>query len=568
MFAADDTLWTGSPGNYTNPDAPKALSEVRKLVNDGKYADATTSAVKLSGEGSNAYQLLGDINFKFHETDVEYDETTYRRELDLDTATVKVTYLIGEVEFPRQHFASYPDQVIVSKISGNKSGSLSFTVFLDSKIPHRTSANAQNQIVMEKTEDGIKFSAVLDLRISDGIGTITVFEDNKIKVEGCDWAVILLVASSSFEDPFTNPSDSKKDTTIDCLNNLEQLKRYSFEQLYSRHLDDYHNLFHRVSINLSKSSTLTDSYVPTSDRIKSFKTDEDPSLIELLFQYGRYLLISCSRPGTQPANLQGIWNDKVYPPWDGAPHLNINLQMNYWHSLPCSLHECQEPLFDFIKNLSVNGSKTAKVNYEANGWARTRFPIYGLKHHLTGVRRSGLYGPWVEPGFEFLAKIAYPLLEGCGLFLLDWLIEGKDEYLQTNPSTSPEHMFTAPDGQPASVSYSTTMDMSIIKEVFSTIISAAQVLGKSEDNLIKKVVESQSKLYPTQIAKDGSIMEWAQDFVDPDVHHRHISHLFGLFPGHTITLEETPELCKAAEVTLNNRGDTFSKFKTYVKIDD
>ncbi|KAJ0514220.1 putative alpha-L-fucosidase [Helianthus annuus] len=155
----------------------------------------------------------------------------------------------------------------------------------------------------------------------------------------------------------------------------------------------------------------------------------------------------------------------------------------------------------------------------------------------------------------FLAKIAYPLLEGCVLFLLDWLIEGKDEYLQTNPSTSPEHMFTAPDGQPASVSYSTTMDMSIIKEVFSAIVSAAQVLGKSEDDLIKKVVESQSKLYPTQIAKDGSIMEWAQDFVDPDVHHRHISHLFGLFPGHTITLEETPELCKAAEVTLNNRGE-------------
>ncbi|KAJ0884205.1 putative alpha-L-fucosidase [Helianthus annuus] len=565
----DDTLWTGSPGNYTNPDAPKALSEVRKLVNDGKYAEATTSAVKLSGEGSNAYQLLGDINFKFHETDVKYDETTYRRELDLDTATVKVTYLIGEVEFTRQHFASYPDQVIVSKISGNKSGSLSFTVFLDSKIPHRTSANAQNQIVMEKTEDGIKFSAVLDLRISDGIGTITVFEDNKIKVEGCDWAVILLVASSSFEDPFTNPSDSKKDTTIDCLNNLEQLKRYSFEQLYSRHLDDYHNLFHRVSINLSKSSTLTDSYVPTSDRIKSFKTDEDPSLIELLFQYGRYLLISCSRPGTQPANLQGIWNDKVYPPWDGAPHLNINLQMNYWHSLPCSLHECQEPLFDFIKNLSVNGSKTAKVNYEANGWVAHQVSDIWAK--TSPDRGEAVWALWPMGGAwlcthlwehysytmnkEFLAKIAYPLLEGCVLFLLDWLIEGKDEYLQTNPSTSPEHMFTAPDGQPASVSYSTTMDMSIIKEVFSAIVSAAQVLGKSEDDLIKKVVESQSKLYPTQIAKDGSIMEWAQDFVDPDVHHRHISHLFGLFPGHTITLEETPELCKAAEVTLNNRGE-------------
>ncbi|XP_076954856.1 alpha-L-fucosidase 2-like isoform X2 [Bidens hawaiensis] len=564
----DDTLWTGSPGNYTNPDALKALTEVRKLVNDGKYAEATTSAVKLSGEGSSAYQLLGDINLNFHKSDAKYNQTTYRRELDLDTATVKVMYSIGEVEFTRQHFASHPDQVIVSKISGNKSGSLSFTMFLDSKIPHRTSLNAQNQIIMERTDDGIKFSAVLDLRISDGIGTISVFEDNKIKVDGCDWAVILLAASSSFEGPFTKPSDSKKNPTTDCLNKLESLKRYSYEQLYSRHLHDYQNLFHRVSINLSKGSKLTDDYVATSERIKSFKTDEDPSLIELLFQYGRYLLISCSRPGTQPANLQGIWNDKVTPPWDGAPHLNINLQMNYWHALACNLHECQEPLFDFINHLSVNGSKTAKVNYEANGWVAHQVSDIWAK--TSPDRGEAVWALWPMGGAwlcthlwehytytlnkEFLATKAYPLLEGCVMFLLDWLIEGKDGYLQTNPSTSPEHMFTAPDGQPASVSYSTTMDMSIIKEVFSAIVSAAQVLGKSEDNLIKKVVESQSKLHPTQIAADGSILEWAQDFVDPDVHHRHISHLFGLFPGHTITLEETPDLCKAAENTLIKRG--------------
>ncbi|KAI7755645.1 hypothetical protein M8C21_007352 [Ambrosia artemisiifolia] len=515
-----------------------------------------------------AYQLLGDINLKFHETDAKYNETTYRRELDLDTATVKVMYSIGEVKFTRQHFVSHPDQVMVSKFSGNKSGSLSFTVFLDSKMPHRASVNAQNQIVMEKTGDGIKFSAVLELRTSNGIGTISVLEDNKIKVEGCDSVVILLVAYSSFAGPFINPADSKKDPTIDCLNNLEHLKGYSYEQLYTRHLDDYHKLFHRVLINLSKSSTLTDSYVATSERVKSFKTDEDPSLVELLFQYGRYLLISCSRPGTQPANLQGIWNDKVYPPWDGAPHLNINLQMNYWHSLSCNLHECQEPLFDFIKNLSVNGSKTAKVNYEAKGWVAHQVSDIWAK--TSPDRGEAVWALWPMGGAwlcthlwehytytmnkEFLAKIAYPLLEGCVLFLLDWLIEGQDKYLQTNPSTSPEHMFTAPNCQPASVSYSTTMDMSIIKEVFSAIVSAAQVLGKSEDDLIKKVVESQSKLYPTHIAKDGSIMEWAQDFVDPDVHHRHISHLFWLFPGHTITLKETPKLCKAAEVTLNKRG--------------
>ncbi|KAL4588640.1 hypothetical protein LXL04_001532 [Taraxacum kok-saghyz] len=570
----EDTLWTGSPGNYTNPDAPKALSEVRKLVDDGKYAEATTSAVKLSGEPSAAYQLLGDINLEFDNTaGGVYDATTYQRKLDLNTATVKVGYSIGEVEFTREHFASFPDQVIVSKFSANKSGSLSFTVSLDSKLPHRSSINAQNQIVMERAEnddksESIKFSAILDLRISDGIGTITVTEDNKIRVVGCDWAVILLAASSSFEGPFVKPSESKKNPTSDALNTLNSLKGVSYEQLYARHLDDYQKLFHRVSIDLSKTDS-KENTLATSERVKSFKTDEDPSLIELLFQYGRYLLISCSRPGTQPANLQGIWNDKVTPPWDGTPHLNINLQMNYWPSLSCNLHECQEPLFDYISSLSVNGTKTAKVNYEANGWVAHQVSDIWAK--TSPDRGEAVWALWPMGGAwlcthlwehytytmnkEFLATKAYPLLKGCVSFLLDWLIEGKDGYLQTNPSTSPEHMFTAPDGKPASVSFSATMDMSIIREVFYEIVTAAEVLGKSEDDVIKKVVEAQTRLYPTKIGKDGSIMEWAEDFEDPDVHHRHISHLFGLFPGHTITVEKTPDLCKAAQVTLNKRGE-------------
>ncbi|CAH1426072.1 unnamed protein product [Lactuca virosa] len=573
----DDTLWTRSPGNYTNPDAPKALSEVRKLVDDGNYAEATTAAVELSGEPSAAYQLVGDINLEFDNTAAAYDATTYQRELDLNTATVKVGYSIGEVEFTREYFASFPDQLIVSKFSANKSGSLSFTVSLNSQLPHRSSVNAQNQIVMERAEnddnsESIKFSAILDLRISDGIGTITVTEDNKIKVVGCDWGVILLAASSSFESPFAKPSDSTKNPTSEALNTLNSVKDFSYEQLYTRHLDDYQKLFHRVSIDLSKtdsSKDVTENMVATSERVKSFKTDEDPSLIELLFQYGRYLLISCSRPGTQPANLQGIWNDKVTPPWDGAPHLNINLQMNYWPSLSCNLHECQEPLFDYIESLSVNGTKTATVNYETNGWVAHQVSDIWAK--TSPDRGEAVWALWPMGGAwlcthlwehytytmnkNFLATKAYPLLEGCVSFLLDWLIEGKEGFLQTNPSTSPEHMFTTPDGKPASVSYSTTMDMSIIQEVFSAIVSAAQVLGKAEDDLIKKVVEAQGRLEPTKIGKDGSIMEWAEDFEDPDVHHRHISHLFGLFPGHTITVEKTPDLCTAADVTLNKRGE-------------
>ncbi|XP_052194670.1 alpha-L-fucosidase 2 isoform X1 [Diospyros lotus] len=604
----EDTLWTGIPGNYTNPDAPKALSEVRKLVDDGQYAEATAAAVKLSDNPSDVYQLLGDIKLEFDSSHAAYREETYQRVLDLDTATAKVKYSVGEVEFTREHFASNPDQVIVTRISGSKSGSLSFTVFLDCKLHHHSYVKGNNQIIMEGScpgkrippkvngndnPKGIQFSAILNLQISDGVGSIHILDDKKLKVEGSDWVVMLLVASSSFDGPFTKPSDSKRDPTSESLRTLNSIKNLSYNVLYTRHLDDYQNLFHRVSLQLSKSSKRVrkneylkmkelfscatslyvgssgDESVSTAKRVKSFQTDEDPSLVELLFQYGRYLLISCSRPGTQVANLQGIWNNDIEPAWDGAPHLNINLQMNYWPSLPCNLRECQEPLFDYISSLSVNGSKTAQVNYEANGWVVHQVSDIWAK--TSPDRGQAVWALWPMGGAwlcthlwehytytmdkGFLENKAYPLLEGCALFLLDWLIEGQGGYLETNPSTSPEHTFIAPDGKSASVSYSSTMDMAIIREVFADFVSAAEVLGKSDDDLIERVRKAQARLYPTKIARDGSIMEWAQDFEDPEVHHRHLSHLFGLFPGHTITVEKTPDLCKAADYTLYKRGE-------------
>ncbi|CAK9187089.1 unnamed protein product [Ilex paraguariensis] len=591
----EDTLWTGIPGNYTDPDAPEVLSEVRKLVDDGQYAEATTAAFKLFGDPAEVYQLLGDIKLEFDDSHSAYGEKMYHRELDLDTATVEVKYSVGEVEFTREHFASYPDQVIVTKISGIKSGCLSFTVSLDSKLHHQSHVNVKNQIVMEGScpgkrippkpneendnPKGIQFSVVLDLQISNGVGAIHVLDDRKLRVEGSDWAVMLLAASSSFDGLFTKPLDSKKDPTLEAINTLNSIKNLSYSDLYARHLHDYQKLFHRVSLQLSKSiRSLTkdrsspndiDETVSTADRVKSFQNDEDPSLVELLFQYGRYLLIACSRPGTQVANLQGIWNKDIEPAFDCAPHLNINLQMNYWPSLPCNLRECQEPLFDYISSLSINGSKTAKVNYETSGW---------VVHHVSDIwaktspdRGKPVWAVWPMGGAwlcthllehytytmdkEFLEYKAYPLLEGCASFLLDWLIEGRGGFLETNPSTSPEHTFIAPDGELASVSYSSTMDITIIREVFSGIVCAAEVLGKSADGLIERVRKAQPRLYPIKIARDGSIMEWAQDFEDPQVHHRHLSHLFGLFPGHTITIERTPDLCKAADNTLYKRGE-------------
>ncbi|GAA0141818.1 hypothetical protein LIER_02873 [Lithospermum erythrorhizon] len=596
----EDTLWTGTPGNYTNPDAPKTLTEVRKLVDARKYAEATEAAVALSHNPSDVYQLLGDMIMEFDDSLTNYKEETYERVLDLDSATISVKYTRDNIDITREHFASNPDQVIATKISASKPGTLNFTVHFDSKMHHSSYVNDKNQIVMEGScpgkriqpklnqndnPKGIQFSAVLDLQTSGEEVVVNVVDGRKLQIKGCDWAVMLLVASSSFDGPFTNPSYSKRDPTSESLSTMNSVKKFSYSELYARHVDDYQKIFHRVSLQLKKSSksnvingpTLPakiseineNKKLPTSERVKSFRTDEDPTLVELLFHYGRYLLIACSRPETQPANLQGIWNKDVEPPWDGAPHLNINLQMNYWPALPCNLKECQEPLFDYASSLSINGSKTAKVNYGASGWVVHQVSDIWAK--TSPDRGQAVWALWQMGGAwlcthlwehftytmdkGFLEKIGYPLLESSASFLVDWLIDGPGGYLETNPSTSPEHTFIAPDGKPASVSYSSTMDIAIIKEIFATIVSAAKVLGKTQDDLIQRVHKAQERLPPYKIARDGSLMEWALDFQDPEMHHRHVSHLFGLFPGHTITVEKTPDLCKAVRNTLYKRGE-------------
>ncbi|KAL5993877.1 hypothetical protein ACLOJK_038234 [Asimina triloba] len=645
----DDTLWTGIPGDYTNPEAPSLLPEVRELVDRGQYAEATAASYNLLGNPSEVYQPLGDVNLEIGNPDAVYDAETYERVLDLETATVKVKYTMGDVQFMREHFASHPHQVIVTRLSSSVLGSLSFTVSLDSQLHHNSYVSDMNRIVMEgscpgkrippKTnlnEDpkGIQFSAVLELQISGDAGTIQILDSKKLKVQGSNWAILLLTASSSFDGPFTKPSDSKKDPTLASLDILNSIKDLSYSDLYSHHLDDFQKLFHRFSLQLSKSSVgacgeesiassgthaksleacqslveMNGSHrqvkimpsssswlegnsrnvVSTAERVKSFKDDEDPSLLVLLFQFGRYLLISCSRPGTQPANLQGIWNKDTEPAWNCAPHLNINLQMNYWPSLPCNLRECQEPLFEYISSLAINGTKTAHciwgtartgpyvlgqgVDYEASGW---------VAHHCSDIwAKTSPHGG--DPKYsDFLEDKAYPLLEGCALFLLDWLVDGHGGYLITNPSTSPEHQFIAPDGKLASVSYASTMDMAIIREIFSAVISAAEVLGRTSDALVEKVKKAEPRLLPTRISREvgaqydcsdsrfsyarytmpiGICIKTqtthdypAQDFEDPEVHHRHLSHLFGIFPGHTITPEKNPDLCKAAANSLFKR---------------
>ncbi|XBI70148.1 hypothetical protein VPH35_064708 [Triticum aestivum] len=641
-----DTLWTGGPGNYTNPKAPTVLSEVRSLVDKGLYPEATAVAYGLSGDETQSYQPLGDIDLAFGEH-IKY--TNYKRYLDLESATVNVTYSVGEVVYSREHFSSNPNQVIATKISANKPGAVSCTVSLATPLDHRIRVTDANEIIMEGScpgerpagddnasdhPPGMKFCAILYLLTSGANGQVQVLNDKMLKLDGADSAVLLLAAATSFEGPFVKPSESTLDPVTSAFTTLNMARSMSYAQLKAYHMDDYQSLFQRVSLQLSRGSNdvlggstlahlpenisqdtavsdctvqmvdssrlneLNNSEKPTVDRIISFRHDEDPSLVELLFQFGRYLLISCSRPGTQVSNLQGIWNNETKAPWGTAPHPNINLQMNYWPSLPCNLSECQDPLFDFIGSLSVNGAKTAKVNYGANGWVSHQVTdLWAKTSPDAGDPSWALWpmgGPWLATHLwehysftmdrEFLERTAYPLLEGSASFLLSWLIEGQEGYLETNPSTSPEHYFIAADGKKASVSYSTTMDMSIIREVFSAVLLSADILGKSSTDVVQRIKAALPRLPPIKIGRDGTIMEWvcinllfflslkmiciglfsfiilvfyaqAQDFKDPEPQHRHVSHLFGLYPGHTMTLEQTPDLCKAVANTLYKRGD-------------
>ncbi|RAL39655.1 hypothetical protein DM860_003188 [Cuscuta australis] len=562
------------PGDYTDPDAPKSLAVVRKLVDDGQYAEATKAGSKLVGKPNEVYQLIGDIKLEFDSSHANYNEETYQRVLDLETATVKVKYSTDGTEFIREYFSSNPDQVIAAKLTANKPGSINFTMSMDSQMQHCSHTNGKNQIIMEGScrgkneslEDGIQFSAVLDLQISSGSGTFRVLDEKRLQVEGCDWAIILLAASSTFDGPFTKPSESRRDPVSESQKTLSDSKRFSYLEIYSRHLDDYQNLFQRVSLNLSKNndgklSKSCNGLRPTAERVKSFTADEDPGLVELLFQYGRYLLIACSRTGTQAANLQGIWNNDMEPAWEAAPHLNINLQMNYWPALPCNLKECQQPLHDYISLLSSNGSKTASVNYEARGWVVHHISDIWAKTspHPGNVEYSiwPMGGAWLCTHLwehymftmdrDFLEKTAYPLLEGCTVFLLDWLIEGREGYLKTNPSSSPEHNFIAPNGEIASLSYSTTMDMSIIREVFSAIVFAAKVLDRNQDDLILRVQNAQTRLCPTKISKDGDdgpgwstvwkAALWAR-LLDSERAYQMVKHLFSLVdPEHEASFE-------------------------------
>ncbi len=579
-----DTLWSGAPRAWDNPAARAVLPEVRRLIMAGEYVAADALCRQMQGRYTQSYQPLGDLIVQFMH---DASPASYRRELDLSTAIAHVCTSHGDVAFEREVFASAPDQILVMRITADRPGAISFTATLDTPHPHRVAPSGAsglvlvgtcpmhvapnydtvaNPIIYDDHGTGMAFSVQIEV-LADG-GVMTTAADG-LHVDDADAVTILLAAATSFNGSDRSPALDGRDPAADARTALAVARQHSYDQLRSAHIKDHAALFNRVTLDLGRTET---AGRPTDERIRHWQQTNDPQLVTLLFHYARYLLIACSRPGTQPANLQGIWNEHVRPPWSSNWTININTQMNYWPAEVTNLAECHIPLFDLIDGLAVTGSRTAATNYGCRGWVahhnadlwRQSAPVgeYGRGDPVWAMWPMG--GAWLCQHLwehyafggdrRFLRERAYPVMRGAAEFCLDWLIEDRQGYLVTAPSTSPENRFTTPDGQRAGVSMASTMDLAIIWDLFTNCIAASRIL-EVDAEFRAELEAATARLRPPRVGRRGQLQEWFQDWDDPDDHHRHVSHLFGLHPGRQITPRGTPELAAAARRSLEWRGD-------------
>jgi alpha-L-fucosidase 2 len=565
----EDTLWAGGPYNPVNPDAKQALPEARRLIFEGKFKEAD----RLIGQRIMArplqqmpYETLGNLLITFPETP---SAENYRRDLNLATAIATVSYRSGGIRFTREVFSSAADQVIVVRLTADRKHSISFAITSDS--PQKGSViRAQGMTLMWQganqeaagVRGALSFQAAVRLQAQGGE---TSTSTNSITVRNADSALLLIAAATSYK----NFHDTSGDPAALVEHALNAASPKSFQQLSAAHQREYRRFFERVKLDLGESDS---QKLPTNERISRFSEGNDPQLAALYFQFGRYLLISSCRPGCQPATLQGLWNDSMNPPWGSKYTININTEMNYWPAEVCNLAECVEPLIAMVGDLSITGARTAQEMYGARGW---------MVHHNTDLWRASApidgpaWGMWPSGGAwlclhvwehyaysgdrEYLAK-AYPLLKGAAQFFLDTLVEEPTHHwLVTNPSLSPENQH--PFG--AAVCAGPTMDMQILRDLFANTIQAAEVLGV-DNEFRQQLVSTRAKLAPNQIGKAGQLQEWLEDWdlQASDIHHRHVSHLYGLFPGHDITLRSTPEFAAAVKKSLELRGDKATGWAT------
>lgn len=553
------TLWIGEPHDYSHVGASNYLATIRQLLFDGKQKEAEALAMKEFMSvplKQMPYQPFADLRLKFpgHE-----NASDYRRELNLDEAVARTSYKIGAIRYERETFSSAPDQVLVTRLTTDLRGQLSFSITFD--CPHWSTVESagNDRLILTGKMPGsyngntftnpLKFEARLVVRTDGGKVTCA---DGRITVTGADSATLILAAATSYK----NFRDVSGDPAQGCELALAGVKRKSFAKLRAAHVADHQNLFERVSLDLGTSDQ---AQLPTDERLQHAPQSNDPGLAALVFQYGRYLMIACSRPGGQPSTLQGLWNESTRPPWDSKMTCNINTEMNYWPAEVANLAECHAPLFDALNELMISGQSTARNHYNARGWVlhhnfdlwRGTAPINNSNH---GIWVTGgawlcqhLWWHYVFSGDQaFLAK-AYPVMKAAALFFTDFLIEDPrddEHWLISTPSNSPEQggLVAGP-----------TMDHQIIRNLFSNVIEASTILGVDAD-LRAKLTAMHARIQPNQIGKHGQLQEWIEDKDDPNNKHRHVSHLWGIYPGQDITWQNT-NLFNAARQSLLYRGD-------------
>jgi len=553
----EESIWTGQPRWDANPDAMRNLPTVRKLLFEGKYKEAEKLAQggilgSFRRDNASSYQTLGDLTLDFGTL---RGVSNYRRELDIGEAVATVKYTAGQVNFTREIFSSAPDQALVVRLTADKQGALTFTMRL-SRPGNKASIVAKgNEIVMKEhvgDGNGVKMEAKLKL-VAEG-GKIVAGGDT-IRVEKANSVTVFLTAATDYFG---------KDPAEITENQIEVVAKRSFTDIKKDHITDYQSYFKRVSIDLGSSHG---SYFTTDARITAMQNGyADTDLIELYYQFGRYLLISSSRPGDLPANLQGIWADGLKVPWSADYHININIQMNYWLSGSTNLGELQEPFIDFIDALRTNGRRTAKEVYGMKGivahyttdvWHYTE-PLGAIRYGMwpMGIAWS-CQNIWDHYQFggdvEYLRTKSYPIMKEASEFCIDWLTKDpKSGLLVSGPSISPENSFKIPGGGNASMVMGPTMDHMIIRDLLQNTIKASIVLD-ADKPFRKKMEKTLENLTPVRIGSDGRIMEWSEEFEEAEPGHRHISHLYGLHPGDQITSQRNPELLEAARKTIEYR---------------
>jgi alpha-L-fucosidase 2 len=569
-----DTLWAGGPYDPVNPDAQAALPEVRQLIFAGHYAgaaDLLSAKVMAKPLKQMPYQPLGDLWLDFPAVTTVVN---YRRELNLDTAVATATFTANGVKFTREVFSSPVDQVIVVHLTADQPGQISFTAGLTTSQPANVTVESGDTLVMRGVNEdangikgALKFQARMNI-LTDGGRTAAA--GNTISVTNADAVTLLLAAATSYRnyhdvngDPESIVKKQMATSLVKPVDHRVSKGNWS-DALLPAHIAAHQKLFRRVELNLGDSGDA--AKLPINERIAHFADGKDPELAVLYYQFGRYLLISCSRPGSQPATLQGLWNDSMTPPWESKYTININTEMNYWPAETANLGECVEPLQGMIEDLSRTGAHTAQVMYGARGW---------VVHHNTDLWRATapmdgpLWGMWptggawlcqtlwehylFNPDKKYLKQI-YPLLKGSAQFFLDTLVEDPDtHYLVTNPSLSPENAHHA-NGQyncagPA-------IDMEILRDLFAECITASETLD-TDKTFRAQVAATRARLAPSKIGQAGQLQEWQADWdlQAPILHQHHVSHLYALYPGAAIDERTTPELAAAAKKSLVIRGD-------------